>query len=69
MTLVIDRPDPGDAPHPREVASLFNVTPKTISRWDAAGILPAIRTKGGHRRFPAQAVYDLLAFLEGVGEP
>jgi excisionase family DNA binding protein len=45
------------------------VTPKTISRWDQAGILPAIRTKGGHRRFPAQAVYDLLAFLEGVGEP
>lgn len=54
---------------PREVASLFDVTPKTIARWDAAGILPGERTRGGHRRFPAAAVYELLAFLEEVGEP
>jgi len=69
VTLVIDRPDLDALLTPREVASLFNVTPKTIARWDAAGILPAQRTKGGHRRFRAEAVYDLLAFLEEVGEP
>jgi excisionase family DNA binding protein len=53
---------------PREVASLFGVTTKTIARWDAAGILAGERTSGGHRRFPAGAVYELLAFLEGVGD-
>ncbi|MCU1369921.1 MAG: excisionase [Ilumatobacteraceae bacterium] len=54
---------------PSEVASLFGVTPRTIARWDAAGLLPGERTIGGHRRFPAGAVYELLEFLEGVGGP
>ena len=54
---------------PGEVAALFAVTPKTIARWGEAGILTGERTPGGHRRFPAAAVYELHAFLEGVGEP
>lgn len=54
---------------PGEVARIFGVTPKTVGRWEEAGILPATRTRGGHRRFAAQPVYDLLDFLEGVGEP
>ena len=48
---------------PGEVAALFRVTPKTITRWAEAGKLPVVRTLGGHRRFPAravQAVYDEL---------
>lgn len=48
---------------PGQVAALFRVTPKTITRWAEAGKLPVIRTLGGHRRFPAhgvQAVYDQL---------
>jgi excisionase family DNA binding protein len=53
---------------PREVAGLFRVTPKTIGRWSQAGILPAERTPGGHRRFQPAVVYDLLEFLEGVGD-
>jgi len=53
---------------PGEVADLFRVTPKTVSRWHDSGILPAQRTAGGHRRFPAGPVYDLFEFLEGVGE-
>ncbi|QXC59966.1 BldC family transcriptional regulator [Aquihabitans sp. G128] len=36
---------------PGEVALLFRVTPKTVTRWAEAGKLPAIRTLGGHRRF------------------
>lgn len=54
---------------PSEVASLFGVTPKTIARWDEAGILPGERTPGGHRRFRSTAVHELFTFLEGVGEP
>jgi excisionase family DNA binding protein len=36
---------------PGEVAALFRVDPKTVSRWAAAGKLSRIRTPGGHNRF------------------
>jgi len=36
---------------PGEVASLFRVDPKTVTRWAAAGRISSIRTPGGHRRF------------------
>ncbi len=38
------------------------MTPKTITRWAEAGKLPAIRTLGGHRRFPVRGV--LAAYTE-----
>lgn len=53
---------------PGEVGALFDVTPKTLARWHRAGILPAFRTAGGHRRFPAGAVYDLLDALDALDE-
>src|SRR2546423_15467245 len=37
---------------PGEVAALFRVDPKTVTRWAAAGRISSIRTPGGHRRFP-----------------
>jgi excisionase family DNA binding protein len=47
--------DDFDAPEalltPSEVAALFRVNPKTVTRWARAGKLTAIRTLGGHRRF------------------
>lgn len=36
---------------PAEVAALFSVDPKTVSRWAQAGKLSAMRTLGGHRRY------------------
>ena len=36
---------------PAEVASLFRVDPKTVTRWAKAGKLNSIRTLGGHRRY------------------
>lgn len=36
---------------PFEVANLFRVDAKTVSRWQQEGKLSAIRTPGGHRRF------------------
>ena len=69
MASDVDRPDPETLLPPGDVARLFHVTPKTIGRWHEAGILVGERTPGGHRRFPAEAVHELYAFLEGVGEP
>lgn len=43
-----------------EVANLFGVDPKTVTRWEAAGKLHARRTLGGHRRFLESEVYRLL---------
>ena len=39
-----------------EVAALFRVNPKTVTRWARAGKLTAIRTLGGHRRFKASEI-------------
>lgn len=36
---------------PKEMASLFAVTPKTLQAWEASGKIKAIRTEGGHRRY------------------
>lgn len=38
---------------PGEVAQLFHVNPKTVSRWLKIGRLAAIRTPGGHHRVRA----------------
>jgi excisionase family DNA binding protein len=45
---------------PAEVAAFFRVDPKTVTRWAKAGKLTAIRTLGGHRRYRASEVHDLL---------
>ena len=36
---------------PAEVAAIFRVDPKTVTRWANAGKLRAVRTLGGHRRY------------------
>jgi excisionase family DNA binding protein len=45
---------------PAEVASLFRVDPKTVTRWAKAGKLTSIRTLGGHRRYKESEVRALL---------
>ena len=45
---------------PGEVASMFRVDPKTVTRWAKAGKLSSIRTLGGHRRYRESEVRDLL---------
>jgi len=37
----------------REVSRLFGVSASTVTRWARLGLLKAIRTPGGHYRFPA----------------
>lgn len=48
---------------PGEVASLFRVDPKTVTRWASAGRIGSIRTPGGHRRFRESEVRSMLATL------
>lgn len=45
---------------PGEVAVLFRVDPKTVTRWAKAGKLTSIRTLGGHRRYRESEVKELL---------
>ena len=45
---------------PAEVAALFRVDPKTVTRWAKAGKLTSIITLGGHRRYKESEVRALL---------
>jgi len=45
---------------PSEVAALFRVDPKTVTRWAKAGKLNAVKTLGGHRRYRQSEVNSLL---------
>ena len=45
---------------PAEVASLFRLDPKTVTRWAKSGKLTSIRTLGGHRRYKESEVKALL---------
>jgi excisionase family DNA binding protein len=49
---------------PSEVAAMFRVNPKTVTRWARAGKISAIRTLGGHRRFRASEIRQFLAQTE-----
>ena len=51
---------------PAEVATMFRVDPKTVTRWAKAGKLTSIRTLGGHRRYRETEVRALLA---GIPQP
>ena len=49
---------------PSEVASMFRVNPKTVTRWARAGRISYIKTLGGHRRFKASEIRQLLSDAE-----
>ncbi|GAA1449257.1 BldC family transcriptional regulator [Nocardiopsis tropica] len=45
---------------PAEVARLFRVDPKTVTRWAKQGRIPSFKTLGGQRRYYASEVRRLL---------
>jgi excisionase family DNA binding protein len=45
---------------PAEVAAIFRVDPKTVTRWANSGKLTSLRTLGGHRRYRESEVRNLL---------
>lgn len=48
---------------PAEVAAMFRVDPKTVTRWAKAGKLTSIKTLGGHRRYKESEVKELLQII------
>ncbi len=52
-----------------DVAALFQVSERTVSEWARRGRIPSVRTPGGHRRYPAEQIRQLLgqtgALLDG----
>jgi len=45
---------------PAEVAALFRVDPKTVTRWAQQGKIRSIRTLGGHRRYSEAEIQSFL---------
>jgi excisionase family DNA binding protein len=54
---------------PSEVAALFRVDPKTVTRWAQQGKLHSIRTLGGHRRYSEAEIQAFLDEPERVPLP
>jgi excisionase family DNA binding protein len=54
---------------PSEVAALFRVDPKTVTRWAQQGKLRSIRTLGGHRRYSESEIQAFLEDSQGVPRP
>jgi excisionase family DNA binding protein len=46
---------------PAQVAAMWKVDPKTVTRWAKARRLTSIRTPGGHRRYYESEVRAMLA--------
>ncbi len=51
-----------------EAASLLNVTPWTLRKWDREGKLVALRTNGQHRRYRLADINRFLGIEVNVGE-
>lgn len=52
---------------PAEVAEIFRVNAKTVSRWAQSGKLSVVRTLGGHRRFRRSEIEAQLRAHEAIG--
>jgi excisionase family DNA binding protein len=64
MARTAPQPPPTVGPEPlltvSEVAELFRVNARTVKRWAKTRRVTAIRTPGGHHRYPAAQIYALL---------
>jgi excisionase family DNA binding protein len=65
----VDTNEPEELLTPSEVAAMFRVNPKTVTRWARAGRISYIKTLGGHRRFKASEIRRLLAEADASAQP
>jgi excisionase family DNA binding protein len=52
-----------------DVATLFQVSERTVSEWARRNRIPSVRTPGGHRRYPADQIRILLEEAEAGRGP
>jgi excisionase family DNA binding protein len=52
---------------PAEVAEIYRVNAKTVSRWAQSGKLSVVRTLGGHRRFRRSEIEAQMQGQEAIG--
>jgi excisionase family DNA binding protein len=64
----VETNEPEELLTPSEVAAMFRVNPKTVTRWARAGRISYIKTLGGHRRFKASEIRRLLEEAEAPAE-
>lgn len=64
MTMTSSGTTPRELMTPGQVAELFGVDPKTVTRWATAGKLRALRTLGGHRRYDRSEIEQMLVDLQ-----
>ncbi len=50
----------------KDVALLFQVSERAVAEWARKGKIPSVRTPGGHRRYPAGRILDLLRGSEST---
>jgi excisionase family DNA binding protein len=50
----------------KEVAGLFSITETTVKRWSDEGLIPCVKSPGGHRKF---RLSDVVEFAEKQGYP
>jgi excisionase family DNA binding protein len=59
-TINTQRTDQARLLTPAEVAGVFRVDVKTVTRWANTGRISSIRTLGGHRRFHQDEINTVL---------
>ena len=60
MTATASDWEPDRLLKPGEVAAMFKVKVRTVTRWARAGLIPSGWTPGGSRRYPESQVRALL---------
>ena len=51
---------------PKQLAKAIGVSESTLKRWTDRGVLPTVKTVGGHRRLP---LWGVIEFLRTSGQP
>lgn len=70
MAISTPRSEPEPLLKPTEVALMFRVNRRTVTRWANTGKLTSVRTPGGHRRYREIEVRALLAgIIPETGNP
>ena len=54
---------------PIEAARHLNVSKQTLVNWDLKGLIPSIRTVGGHRRFRSQDIFNRITNSNLLKQP